>query len=35
MRKIKIIDKTPDTSEVKLKKIRDVYGHVLVMRGWA
>lgn len=33
--KIKINNLTPESSELKLAKIRDIYGSVLVVRGWA
>lgn len=33
--KITITDKTPEASALKLAKIQDIYGSVLVVRGWA
>ena len=32
---IKIKDMTPKASELKLAKIDDIYGSVIVVRGWA
>lgn len=32
---IKINDLTPKASELKLAKIEDIYGNVIVVRGWA
>lgn len=31
---INITDTTPEVSRLKLQRITDVYGHVLVVRGW-
>ena len=32
--KIEITDKTPNTSVLELVKINDVYGSVVITRGW-
>ena len=31
---IEIDNLTPETSQLKLKRITDVYGKVLVVKGW-
>lgn len=31
---IKITDTTPEVMTLRLKRITDVYGRVLVVRGW-
>lgn len=32
--KIEITDKTPNTSVLEMTKISDVYGSVVVVKGW-
>lgn len=32
--KISITDKTPAKSTLEMMKIKDIYGNVLVVRGW-
>lgn len=32
--KIEITDKTPNTSVLEMTKISDIYGSVVVVKGW-